>query len=385
MAAHCEIVVVAPIPWFPGNRWLRGRAYVGAPLLEQWQGLAIYHPRYFCLPGVGKCLDGVLYFLSLLPFVAWLRRRFAFDMIDAHFTYPDGLGGVLLARAFGRPAAITVRGNHDVRHAGYLLRRPQIRYALRTSATVVTVSESLRRFAMSLGLRGEGIRVIPNGVDSSRFFPSDRAAARERLGLPHDKVILLAVGNIKEGKGHHLVIKALRTLLARHPNLLYVALGNSEPGDRYRQRLDELASEEGLEDCVRIVSQRPHDEIRLWLAAADLFCLATRSEGWCNAIVEALACGLPVVSTLVGGNAELVRQGQDGLLVPFWNEQSFCDAVSQALSTPWDREAIARRAADRGWDRVAQEVVGLFHTVIGLGRIAHTETGAVASSNGFRR
>ncbi|MGH7303983.1 MAG: glycosyltransferase, partial [Candidatus Rokuibacteriota bacterium] len=220
IARHCDIVVVAPIPWFPGNRWLRGREYVGIPLREEQHGLTVFHPRILCLPLVGKCLDGVLYFLSLLPFIVWLRRSFPFDLVDTHFTYPDGLAGALLGRVFGRPTVLTVRGTHDLRHAGYPLRRIQIRHALRDASAVIAVSESLQRFAMSLGVAEQSIQVIPNGVDQSRFFPSDRRAARETLGLPHHRVILLAVGNLVEGKGHHLVIESLPTLLARHPDLL---------------------------------------------------------------------------------------------------------------------------------------------------------------------
>jgi glycosyltransferase involved in cell wall biosynthesis len=375
--------VVAPIPWFPGNRWLRGREYVGAPLREHQQGLIVYHPRYFCVPGAGKCLDGVLCFLSLLPFVAWLKRRFPFDLIDAHFTYPDGLAGVLLGLAFRRPTVVTVRGTHDVRHAGYSLRRPQIRYALRAASAVIAVSDSLRRFSESLGLREGAVRVIPNGVDGSRFFLSDRRAARQTLGLPLDRVILLAVGNLVEGKGHHLVIETLPALLERHPNLVYVALGNEGSDSGYRRRLDGLLSRDGLDQHVRIVPQRPHDEIRLWMAAADLFCLATKSEGWSNAIMEALACGLPVVTTQVGGNVELVRDGRDGFLVPFWDQQHFCNAVSRALDTSWDREEIARRAAGRGWDRVAHEVVGEFQRVLGWRPTIRTEPESMATASGL--
>lgn len=383
MATHCEIVVVAPIPWFPGNRWLRGRDYVGVPFREDTQGLSIYHPRYLCIPGVGKCLDGLLYFASMVPFVTWLRRRFAFDVIDAHFTYPDGLAGVLLGRVFGRPTVTTVRGTHDIRHAGYRLRRPQIRYTLRASSAVVTVSESLRRFALSLGLRDEDVRVIPNGVDGSRFFPSDRTAARASLGLPQDRIVLLAVGNIADGKGQHRIIEALPALLTRHPNLLFIALGDAEASGKYRRLLDDLVARGGLAPYVRIVPQRPHDEIRLWLAAADVFCLATRSEGWCNAIMEALACGVPVVTTQVGGNGELVREGHDGFLVPFWDQERFCDAISRALATSWNREAIARRAADRGWGGVAQEVVVLFQRILGVAPVPRNATDAVETSGGL--
>jgi glycosyltransferase involved in cell wall biosynthesis len=383
VAADGDMVVVAPVPWFPLNRWIRGREYVGIPLAERHGGLTVYYPRFLCVPGVWKCLDAALYFLSLLPFLLWLRRKHPFDLIDAHFTYPDGVAAVLLGKVFRRPTVVTVRGSHDVRHAGYAMRRPQIRAALRAAAGVIAVSGSLERFAASLGLATGDVRVIPNGVDRSLFFPSDRAAARERLGLPGDRAILLGVGGLVEGKGHHRVVDALPALLVRRPDLLYVILGSGALDGRYRRALDERIAGHGLGDHVRIVPSRPHEEVGLWLAAADLFCLATRSEGWCNAIMEALACGLPVVTTRVGGNAELVRDGLDGLLVPFWDEQVFQGAVLRALATGWDREAIARHAAGNGWDRVADEVLAVFRRALGDGSGRKTASGALAASDGI--
>ncbi len=367
VAGRADTVVVAPVPWFPLNRWIRGRQYAGTPWIEHDGGLTVYHPRFFCIPGVGKCLDGMFYFLSLVPFLVWLRRSHRFDVIDAHFSYPDGVAAVLLGKVLRRPVVLTIRGSHDVRHAGYAMRRPQIRAALRAAAAVIAVSGSLGRFATDIGLGRERIRVIPNGVDPSRFFPSDRSEARARLGLPVDRAILLGVGGLVEGKGHHRVVDALPALLARRSDLLYVILGDGGLDGRYRRALEERIARYSLGAHVRLVPPRPHEEIRLWLAAADLFCLATRNEGWCNAITEALACGLPVVTTRVGGNAELVRDGRDGLLVPFWDEAEFRHAVLRALATEWDRAEIARRAACNGWHRAADEVLAVFAQVLGAG------------------
>ncbi len=364
VAAHCEVVVVAPVPWFPFNRWVRGRERAVSPVVEDQEGITVYHPRFLCLPGFGKCLDGIFYFLSLLPFIAWLKRRFAFDVIDAHFTYPDGLAGALLGKVFGRPAVITLRGSHDVRHASYALRRRQIRFALHASARLISVSESLRQFVASLSIHPSKVRVIPNGVDGSRFFLSDRGAAREKLGLPCDRVILLSVGSLIEVKGHHLVLEILPSLVARRPDLLYVAIGGGARGDDYPRIIEGLVRSHGLEGHVRIVPPRPHDEIALWMAAADLFCLATRWEGWSNALMEALACGLPVVTTRVGGNAEFVRNGKDGLLVPFWDGRAFGDAILRALEVQWDRKAISERACANGWERTAEQVLQEFRAAL---------------------
>jgi teichuronic acid biosynthesis glycosyltransferase TuaC len=363
LAECCEAVVVAPVPWFPLNRRIRGTERDAVPRVERDGRLTVYHPRFLCVPGVGKSLDGLFYFLGLRPFIARLRRQFAFDLIDAHFTYPDGVAGALLGRSVGCPVVLTVRGSHDIRHAGYRLRRPQIRFALRAADRVIAVSASLGRFVESLGVAADRMRVIPNGVDPARFTPTDRAAARTALGLPPDRRILLAVGSLVEGKGHHRVLEALPALVAERPDILYVVVGGA-PSDGYRRQLEAFVDRHGLRDHARIVGPRPHHEVPRWMAAADLFCLATKSEGWCNAITEALACGLPVVTTRVGGNEEIVRDGRDGLLVPFWDAQAFRTAVGAALDRPWDRAEISARIRAAGWRRTADAVMQEFTDVL---------------------
>jgi glycosyltransferase involved in cell wall biosynthesis len=362
MAAACHLVVVAPVLWFPFNRLFRGDRAL-APRVEQRDGVTVYHPPVLCIPGVAKSLDGALYFLSVLPFIARLRRRFRFDVIDAHFSYPDGLAGALLGRVLGCPVLVTLRGSHDLRQAASTLRRFQVRLALRLATRVVAVSRSLAEFATGLGVPRDRVHVVANGVDAGRFDRADRGAARRALGLPADRCIVLAVGNLIEGKGHHHVLDVLPELIARRPDLLHVVVGGAAAGEGYRRQLDELVRRHGLEDHVRLVGSRPHDEIPRWLAAADLFCLATRAEGWCNAITEALACGVPVVTTDVGGNGELVRAGVDGLLVPYWDRTAFRDAVLAALDRSWDREAISRRARARGWTRTASQVLAVLESV----------------------
>jgi glycosyltransferase involved in cell wall biosynthesis len=355
VAARADVVVVAPVPWFPLNRRFRGESVAATPLAETIDGIVVYHPRFPCAPVLGKSLDALLYVAGVAPFLLWLRRKFPFDLIDAHFTYPDGVAAVVLGKLFGRPTVVTLRGTHDTRHAGYTIRRIQIRWALRAATCLVAVSESLQKFAVSLGVDRERIRVIGNGVDRQRFTPTDQSRAREQLGLPHGPVILLAVGNLVEGKGHHRVIEILPDLVNRRPELLYIAIGAELKGSHYRSILDELIRRHALEPHIRILPPRPHHEIPLWMAAADLFCLATRSEGWCNAIMEALACGLPVVTTRVGGNPEVVRDGTDGFLVPFWDGVKFTAAILAALEHEWDRAGIARRI--QGWEHVAEQVL----------------------------
>jgi teichuronic acid biosynthesis glycosyltransferase TuaC len=369
VAAHCEVTVVAPIPWFPLNRWIRG-ARGAAPAVEVQEGLTVYHPRFLSLPRVGKSLDGILYFASLLPFVMRLHRRRRFDLIDAHFAYPDGVAAALLGKTLRLPTLITLRGD-EARLAGRLLSRLQMRWALGASR-VIAVSDSLRQVAARIGIDPSVVRVIPNGVDASRFHPLDQRAARTQLGLPQDRRVLLSLGALIERKGHHRVLEVLPGIIARRPDALFVIAGGEVPGagPSYRAIIDDLVRREGLEKHVRVVPAQPHDQVALWLSAADVFCLATRWEGWCNALMEALACGVPVVTTRVGGNDEFVQHGHNGFLVPYWDGPAFAGAVIEALDHPWDRAAIAAGASARSWTQVAEQVLEEFSLAMGSSSLA---------------
>lgn len=348
LAKRCQVVVVAPVPWFPLNRWIR-RERSGVPPVEQQAGLTVYHPRFLSIPRYAKCLDAFLYFLSLLAFTWRLRRTFPFEVIDAHFAFPDGVAATLLARTFRRPVVVTLRGS-IVRLAGYRLHRPQLRWVLRRATRVAAVSESLARVAVSLGVSAEAVRVIPNGVDAGVFRPMPRIPARRQTGLPEDRPILLTVAGLYEGKGQQMVIDALPALLERHPRLLYVMVGSPRPGEGYRRRLGLAASRGGLQDHVYFAGSRPHGELVGWFNAADVTVLATRSEGWPNVLLESLACGTPVVATRVGGTPEIVRDERDGFLVPYGDTGALISALLQALDTQWDRASLSWRAHGFDWE-----------------------------------
>ena len=360
---RAEVAVVAPYPWFPMNGWLRGREWTGVPAVEQRDGLPVHHRRFLSVPRFFKSLDGLLYFLSVFPLVRRLHRAHRFALIDAHFAYPDGFAAALCGRLLGVPVMITLRGS-IVRLATYRFHCPQLRLALAGAAGIVAVSDSLKAVAVSLGTPPDKVRVVPNGVDGTLFRPLDQAEARRDLGLPADGVILLSVGTLNEGKGHHRVIEALPEVLRAHPNAHLVIVGGERRGDTYRPVLERLVERRNLAAHVRMVGERPHAELPRWLAAADVFCLATRSEGWSNAIMEALACGRPVVATRVGGNPEIVRSDDLGILVPPEHD-ALVGAIATALERRWDRDAIAAYARAFSWEAVADAMIGEWESLAG--------------------
>jgi glycosyltransferase involved in cell wall biosynthesis len=360
-ARHCAVEVVAPVPWFPFNRIIRGSERSDVPHEEVDGGLRVHHPRVLSLPAVGKSLDAFFYFLSILVFVRRLRRRFAFDVIDAHFTYPDGVAAVLLGKALGCPVMLTVRGN-EVVWQEFRLHRWQMQFALRR-AHVVAVSNPMCDLALRLGARK--VRVIANGIDAKLFFHRDQDAAREALDLPRGRPIVVSVGGFVADKGHELVVELLPKLRQTQPSVLYVAVGNPGGGESRLHQVRESVQRHGLEDCVRLIVARPHEEIGMWLAAADVFCLATRREGCPNAILEALACGLPVVTTDIPANREIIREGENGFLVPYFDGAAFRAALERALERDWDRAAISATMT-RTWEDVgAQAAVELRAAVDG--------------------
>ncbi len=356
VARILPLTVVAPIPWFPFQglvrKWRPGFRPV-APAIEVQDGIEVRHPRFFSVPGAFKWLDGLFMALGCLPTMLRLKRSFAFNVIDAHFAYPDGYAATLLGRWLRVPVTITLRGT-EVPLSRDPPRRRRIVTALRRATRVFSVADSLKRHVVSLGAPGDRILVVGNGIDTGKFRRIDRQRAREQLGLPADAPVLISVGALVERKGFHRVMECLPALRQRYPGLRYLVVGGASPEGDWRAVLHQRVTDLGLQDCVTFLGALAPDALSVPLSAADVFVLATRNEGWANVFLEAMACGLPVVTTDVGGNAEVVANPGLGMLVPFGDSEQLAQAMAQALDRDWDRDALVAHAEANSWDhRVA--------------------------------
>ena len=358
VAQHFRLVVVAPQPWFPFQgivrRW-RPYFRLPAPYRERQSGVEVYRPRYFSVPGLFKRLDGLFMALGALRTLRQLKRGEGIDLIDAHFAYPDGYAASLLGRWLGRPVTVTLRGT-ETRLLAFEAFRKRILTALARAVRVFSVAGALKEAAVAAGASGDKVRVVGNGVDTTRFYPVDRSWARQQIGIPEDAPVLISVGGLVERKGFHRVIEQLPQLCQRFPNLHYVIVGGGGgEGDR-RAALETQAERLGLRGRVRFLGPIEPDRLRVPLSAADVFVLATRNEGWANVFLEAMACGLPVVTTEVGGNAEVVPRAF-GTLVPFGDGAALRAAMAEALTRPWDRRSIRAYAERNSWDRRVRALV----------------------------
>ncbi|WP_297529675.1 glycosyltransferase [Thiohalobacter sp.] len=355
------VTVVSPQPWFPLQSLIRAfvpRYRPPAPGFEIMDGVEVYRPRFLALPGVLRRLDGLSMALSSLRCVRRLKQTGRADLIDAHFSFPDGRAATLIGRWLGLPVTITLRGT-EVPHLR-TTRRPQLLAAWRDARHLFSVSESLRRVAIERGVPAEKIEVVGNGVDVERFHPVPRHQAREALGLPDDAEVLVTVGGLVERKGFHRVIEVLPRLLKNHTRLHYLIVGGATAEGDWRDRLQAQVRDLGIEQRVHFLGALPPDQLKNPLSAADLFVLSTRNEGWANVLLEAMACGLPVITTDVGGNAEVVCRPELGRIVPFGDADALARVLDEALAQRWDRAAIRAHACANGWDERVKRLVSRF-------------------------
>jgi teichuronic acid biosynthesis glycosyltransferase TuaC len=176
--------------------------------------------------------------------------------------------------------------------------------------------------------------------------------------------VLISVGGLVERKGMHRVIDVLPALLEHHPNLHYLIVGGASPEGDNRAELTAQVARLGLAERVHFLGSLPADELKWPLSASDVFVLATRNEGWANVFLEAMACGLPVVSTDVGGNAEVVCRDELGTIVPFGDSAALQQALDAALDKDWDRAAILDYARDNQWDKRVAQLLRAFEPLL---------------------
>lgn len=360
------LTVVAPTPWFPLQglirRW-RPHFRPGAPVHELQQGVSVWFPRFLSIPGIFKQFDGLAMALGAYPRLLALKRRGQLDLIDAHFGYPDGYAAVRLGRWLDVPVTITLRGTES-RQARDPRLAPLLREALLGASRVFAVADALKQVAVELGVPAARIDVVGNGVDAERFRPLDRAAARAAFGLRPSTAVLVSVGGLVERKGFHRVIELLPRLRAHWPDLVYLVIGGASAEGDNRAQLEAQVKDLGLGDVVRFLGPVSPDELAGPLSAADVFVLATRNEGWANVFLEAMACGLPVVTTDVGGNREVVSSPVLGEVVPFGEPEVLAAAIERALMKQWDRCAIRQYAERNSWDGRVEHLCRTFAELV---------------------
>lgn len=359
-----EVRVVAPVPWFPRNipgdgRW---QQLAKVPENEVIDGLQVSHPRYLVTPKVGMTLYGYSMFKGCLKTIENIYKEWPFDIIDAHYVYPDGLAAVMLGKHFNVPVVVSARGTDMNLYPQFKLVRPLVKKVLREATALVSVCRSLADLMVEHGADVKKITVIPNGVDLGNFKKMELSEARTELGIDSDEKILLSVGGLIERKGHNLLIAAVELLQQRQKlDFKTFIVGQ---GIEYR-RLQQQIIQAGLSEDIILIGEVDNQKLGTWYSAADLFFLGSSREGWPNVVSEALACGTPVVATPVNGIPEILTSADYGIVVER-TPQDFACGIERAFQTTWNRELIAAYGGQRTWDVVAEEVDRVFQSALSM-------------------
>lgn len=348
--------VVAPVPYFPFRAKFFGSwsAFAKISRAENRHGLDVAHPRFPSFPKIGMTLAPLLLFAGALRAIRKARAVRDFDLIDAHYFYPDGVAAVLLGKVLRKPVVITARGTDVNLIPKYFLPRAMIRAAARRASGIITVSQALKDALVALGVPAGTITVLRNGVDLETFHPAGRDAARRDLGLSGR--VALSVGLLIERKGHAFAIGALEKL--KDVTLLIAGEGAE------RAKLQSLAAELGVEQRIRFLGAVPHTDLQKIYSAADVLILASSREGWPNVLLEAMACGTPVVATNAWGNPEVVAAPEAGLLMKSRSAEGVADAIETLFANLPDRDTTRKYAEQFSWRATSEGQYALFEKIL---------------------
>lgn len=364
LSNYCNLKVVAPVPFFP--RWIRSKKYSFYSKIkgkETIRGVEVFHPRVLVIPKMGRSFYGFFYASCLLGLMKKLKRDFQPDIIISFWAYPDGFANVLLAKLLRIPVILGGRGCdiNYVREFG--IKKMMVVWALRRSDKVLAVSEAMKIKMCELGVPGNKVKVIPNGFDD--IFKPDNVREKENFDgkgflNERDKTIIFC-GRLSPEKGLRYLIGAAKILLERNIPFKLVLVGEGPQKIQIRQLTKDL----GLMDKVQFKDEVPHGRIPDLLNSSDIFCLPSVREGWPNTVMEALACGIPVVASSVGGVPEILTSPDYGIMVPKEDSVALANGLMAAIQKAWNRDKIRESLKGRTWDVVGKEIFDEITLVLG--------------------
>jgi glycosyltransferase involved in cell wall biosynthesis len=357
-SGEIETKVVAPVPWFPFKGKIFGDygLYATTPHFEQRNGVDVFYPRYFLPPKIGMNISPYTLAYSALPTIKKLLcEGFDFDLIDAHYYYPDGVAASLIAKTLEKPFVITARGTDVNLIPQFTHPRRLMLQTAEAAYASIGVSKALVDRLAELGAAREKLKIFRNGVDLGRFQPEEKTLARKKIGINASR-ILLSVGNLIELKGHHIAIDALSLL---SPDIVLVIAGSGPE----RQSLENQANRLNLDNRVFFTGQIDNSELKWWYSAADALVLCSSREGWPNVLLEAMACGTPAIATDIGGVPEIITAPVAGRLMRQRSPQCLSATVTELFAEYPERIAVRNYAEEFTWDATTEQQLNLFREI----------------------
>jgi D-inositol-3-phosphate glycosyltransferase len=316
---------------------------------------------------LGEFTDGVFAFHD--------AHNLHYDLVHSHY-FLSGAVGKDLADEWGVPhvamfhtLAEAKNRHHPEQRESPARLRAEAEVAAAADVIICATEDEAEMLTLDYGAERERVRVVPCGVDTSRFRPMKRKSVRCRLNLPEDEPMVLFVGRIEPLKGIDVAVRAVAQL--ERPARLLVVGGDGKDDGR-RDALMELANEVGIEDRITFLDAIHHADLPLYYNAADVCIVPSYYESFGLVALEAMSCGLPVVASRVGGLKDTVIDGQTGYLVPWRCDESFAERLGVLLGDETLRRKMgreARAAAERfRWSEVAARVEDVYHELVSASR-----------------
>ena len=365
----CDLEVIAPLPWIPKaavNRFSSKHPFAAVPYEEDINGIKVYHPRYLVIPKILGFMHGIFMFFPLLRLIKRLEHTKKIDVLNAHWVFPDGVATAWVGRRLKKPTVLTGMGCDLNYYPSLPFRKKLIVDALNMANMITVKGKELEQKVMELGFPEGKISVIPNGLDFGEFSIISRKQARQKLQLEHEGPIVLSVASLDEAKGGRYLVEAMKWVdgqMEGNPKLIMV--GDGPLKDMLMQQAMDL----GIEKRVLFMGKRPHEEIALWMNAADLFCLSSIREGRPNVLLEAIACGTPVVASNVGSIPEMI-QTANGRIAKAADSKILARQILDCLGRTWDRKAIRNSIAGFTWEDSAELYMQTYLRAMGRGKSA---------------
>ena len=348
---------VASIPYF--NRFFYFSNLAEESRIKPERNFNMISPGFFTLP-IETIRKRNCFLAARSGIKALEKTGVCFDLIHAHFL-DLGFFGAAVKRQYNKPLVVTAHGGevYDLafRNKWY---RTLYCHVLNKADHVIAVSQFIEEKLLSLGVSPNKLSVISNGFDEKLFKPFSTIAARKKLGLPLNKKILISIGNLVDVKGHTYLIDAMRIVLKKRNDVILVIVGSGSLKEPLQKKTREL----GLDGKILFVGQKKHEEIPLWMNACDVFVLPSLCESFGVVIIEALACGKPVVATCVGGIPEIIAEKDFGILVKPVCPLSLSEGLLEAIERKWVRSKISLYAKKYSWANIVQNILKVYNDVL---------------------
>jgi teichuronic acid biosynthesis glycosyltransferase TuaC len=353
LAREADVRVFYPNASYPS--WLRPRSRIYDKLDTSYSppDMKVNYYDFLALPLISRPMNGWSVARVLRPPIS----NFAPDIIFSFFLYPEGYAALKIGKPLGVPVVARSMGS-DINRIGDPISALHTRTVLREADFLVTVSDDLRRKAMAMGATQERIRTIVNGCDQSIFHVRDRLPARQVLQIDSASEVVVYVGRMDLRKGLRELIEAATAIHPQRPDLHVYLVGEGPD----RKHIQSLIDAKNADEYVHVPPGCRFDEVAVWMAAADVVTLPSYMEGCPNVILEALACGRPVVATNVGGIPEIMSD-ECGLLVPPRDSMALAEGLTSVLDRTWNSVAISSQWG-RSWNDVAVELRDIFKSLV---------------------